>query len=187
MTIAVLGRVTINKETANWTYPRDTWEVIPVNPPTFTNTFENILDQGMRGLGFKDFGAFLGSGIGEVSLEGLAHPEQLGYLVAGIIGTVTSVTDPDLNADRWQHTFDPPSNCTIPTWSFEDYLAIGSANKPPQAGSVFRYSGMMCSSFSLKFNSSEGAVGWTASFTGKSGTPAIKQSVPGVSAGAGAG
>ena len=183
MSLAALGRVTINKE-ITWTNPRLCWEVVPVNPPTFTTTFENILDQGLRGEGFKDFDAHQGPETAEASLEGLAYPEHLGYFLEAILGTARSQVDPGI-ATRYLHIFNPNINCIVPSLSFEDYVPIGSANAVPIAGSVFRYSGMLCSNLTLKFNAGEGAVGWSASFMGKGGTPAIKQTTPSETAGGG--
>ena len=171
MSIVALSRVAFNKE-SSWGSPGSTWQLIPVNPPTFTTTFENILDQGLRGIAVKDFGAFQGAGASEASLEGLFHPEHIGYMIAAIMGSpATSGT-----VTPYVHIFDFNTNAIVPSLAFEDFPAIGSAGVAP-LGSAYQYTGMLCNQLAIKFNAGEGAVGWNATFVGRQGTVAPKATV----------
>mgnify|MGYP001558679934 FL=1 len=171
MSIVALNRIAFNKE-SSWGNPGATWQLIPVNPPTFTTTFENILDQGLRGVAVKDFGAFQGAGASEASLEGIFHPEHVGYMISAIMGSPTSSG----TATPYIHTFDFNSNAIVPSLAFEDYPAIGSPGVAP-LGSAYQYTGLLCNNLTIKFNAGEGAVSWTASFMGKQGTVAPKVTV----------
>lgn len=159
MSITAKTRISFCKETS-WGNPGTKWNLLPANPPTTTTTYENILDQGLRGVPAKDFAAYQGAGTSEVTLEGVFYPEELGYFLFGIMGSasVTGTTPP------YTHTFLLAKEC--PSFTVEDYPYLQEPGKAPE-NIAYQYRGLLISSLVIRFNAGEGAVGFTATMAGK--------------------
>jgi hypothetical protein len=158
MTIRARTAVGIGRETAWGTAP-STLYTVPVNPPSFTDTYEQILDQGLRGIAAKDFSSSQGAGVSEASLEGVGYPEEIGWFLYGIAGTIsTSGT-----AAPYTHTFS--LDASPPSFTIEDQPHV-----TPPGGSdenkAYQYKGSYCNSLTLRFSAAEGALSWTAGFRG---------------------
>ena len=165
MTIKSRTKVGIAKE-GSWGVVGTSWDLLAVNPPTITTTYEQILDQGLRGIAAKDFRSQQGYGQSEVSLEGAFHPEELGHLLHGIMGTVTTSGA----GDPYTHQFD--LGATPPSYSIEDQPSL----QAPGGAVVdvsYQYLGMYANSLELNFSAAEGVLGWSAGLIGQ---PAAKKS-----------
>lgn len=150
MGVSHLTKVGIARE-ASWGSSTDPAVLLPVEPPSFTVPHEQILDQGIRGSSSMDYGAYQGAVHVEASLESMAFPEEIGYLLFGILGSCsTSGT-----AAPYVHTFSLNSN--PPSFSIQDENGV----------QTYRYTGCMINSLTLSFNIAEGAVHWSADFMGK--------------------
>jgi len=125
--------------------------MLPVAPFSFTFPFEQILDDSLRGLVAKDYAAYQGTGRIEGSLEGPFYPEEIGFWLLGICGAVTT----EGTVAPYTHTFKFAT--TPPSFAITDENPIQN----------YCYRGMMLSEFTLRFNSAEGLLTWTASFMGK--------------------
>ncbi len=150
MPIAALTKVGLAKE-PSWGTTTAPTVLLPVAPPTFSLPFEQILDQGLRGIAAMDFGAYQGVGRAEASLAGPAYPELVGFFFKGILGaeSKTGETAP------YTHTFSLAS--TLPSFSIQDENGI----------QPYRYIGMLLGELGLSYSSAEGALNYTASLTGK--------------------
>lgn len=142
--------------------------MLPIEPPSITEPYEQILDNLLRGINAIDFGAYQGSGHAEAGLAGLFYPEELGFLILAMMGQVDSGVAPL----PYVHTFtllsQPPS------------LAI------QEEGGVYaldatkrRYVGMLPTSLTFTFSSSEGLLTWASDLVGKQGTAPASGSIPG--------
>jgi len=61
--------------------------VIPVNPPSGSGAYEQILDQGLRGIPARDFGAYQGASRAEVTLEGIAYKAAMSFWTGGMLSS----------------------------------------------------------------------------------------------------
>jgi hypothetical protein len=155
MTLTSLTKVAIAKE-GSFGGTSSVHNLIPVQPPSFSTTYEGIKDEGLRGVAAKDFGMFQGSGEGELSLEGLFHPDVCGYLLFGIMGSVSvngSVSTFSLGAE-------PPS------FKITDETKPGTPGATAEAN-VPQYTGCLMNNLTMKFNAGEGAMSYTAGFKSK--------------------
>lgn len=161
MSQSILTKIAINKE-LSWGVPgtaTTAYNLLPVQQPSVTDTYESIVDNGLRGVAAKDFGVYQGCGNSEVGLEGLWYPEELGYLCYGILGSVTSGT-----VNPYVHVFEIGDQC--PTFTIVDFPKIGTPGSTAEKW-AYQYKGMLVSNLTIKFNSGEGAVSWTSSLTGQ--------------------
>lgn len=158
MSIRSRTKIGIARETT-WGTAGTTWDLLAVQPPTVTTTYEQVLDQGLRGIAAKDFSAQQGVGNSEVSLEGLWHPEEIGHAVFGILGALTTTG----TAAPVVHQFD--LGTAPPSYTIEDQPAL-QAPGAAESTAAYQYKGMYINSLAIKFSAAEGAVGWTASLRG---------------------
>lgn len=150
MTVSYLTKVGLARE-SSWGSSTAPAVLLPVDPPTFTPSYEQILDQSLRGLPVLDYAAYQGVGRTEGSLEGNFYPEELGYLLFSALGScVTSGT-----AAPYTHIFTVGAH--PPSLSIQDENGI----------QPYRYTGCMVSELTLTFNSSEGLLRWSATVVGK--------------------
>jgi hypothetical protein len=168
MTVSYLTKVGLARETT-WGSSTAPVALLPVDPPTFTPAFDQVLDQSLRGLPALDYAAYQGVGRVEASMEGNFYPEELGYLLFSAMGSCVSSG----TAVPYTHTFSLGSH--PPGLSIQDENGIQN----------YRYTGCMVSELTLTFNSSEGMLRWSSSLVGKqkinvaSGTiPAESTSAP---------
>lgn len=167
MTISAKTRISISKE-SSWGNP-GTWRLFPVNPPSMAQNYEQIIDNGLRGVSAKDFGVYRGAGATEATLEGICYPEEIGYLLFGVLGSASS--------SGGTHTFTLGEN--PPSFAIEDYPQVQApgAGAEPQS---YVYKGCLLSSLGITFNAGEGAVAFTSAFVGKgSGTQTAETGVVG--------
>jgi hypothetical protein len=122
--------------------------LIPIRPTSFTESFDAVLDDGMRGLAAKDYKSYAGATRVEGSLEGPWYPEECGHYLMGILGA---------DAGGTSHVFTLATS--TPSYSIE-------FNDPVQA---IRYVGMKVNTFTLRFSAAEGFLNWTAGFLGRNG------------------
>lgn len=162
MSESILSQVFLNRE-ASRGVAGTTYYKLPVNPPSVTDTYESIVDNGLRGVSAKDFGVYQGCGQSEVTLEGMWYPEELGYLCYGILGgTAGTPSVGGGSAGTWQFTVAD----TCPSFTIIDYPKIGTPGSTAEVH-AFKYSMMLMSNLTIKFNAGEGAVTWSAGFTGQ--------------------
>lgn len=162
MADSILTKIVINRETARGVMG-STFYTLPVQPPSFTDTYEAIMDNGLRGVAAKDFGIYQGCGQSEASLEGMWYPEELGYLCYGILGGSSGTPSPGGgSAGTWQFTVGD----TAPSFTIVDYPKIGTPGSTAEVHG-FKYSMMLMNNLTIKFNAGEGAVTWSAGFTGQ--------------------
>ena len=123
--------------------------LLPVrNLKTVVADYKQELDDGVRGVAAKDFGAYQGTGQGSVEWEGDFYPEELGYFLKLIMGgaAVTGI-------GPYDHTFSLASNPASLTLE-ESILAK-------------KWAGMVLSDLGLKFSAAEGKLTYTAKMVGK--------------------
>jgi len=159
MVISAKTKVGIVKE-ASWGAGGSPAKLLPVSPPTFTEPYEQVLDNALRGIPAADFAAYQGMGRIEGSLEGGAYPEELGYFLFAIMGAkATSGT-----AAPYTHVFTLAA--TPPSLSIQVEDDVQDV----------RYNGIYVSELGLTYNAAEGMLTYSASLVGKdrvetSGTP----------------
>jgi len=159
MVISARTKVGIVKE-ASWGAGGSPAKLLPVSPPTFTEPFEQVLDNALRGIPATDFAAYQGVGRIEGSLEGNAYPEELGYFLFTIMGAcATSGT-----VAPFTHNFTLAA--TPPSLSVQVEDDVQDV----------RYLGLYISELGLTYNAAEGLLTFTAALVGKervetSGTP----------------
>jgi len=164
MTISALTRIGLGKE-STWGTVATTINRIPVEPPTLTTTYEQILDNALRGEAATDFHAWQGIGRSEITLAGLGYTELLGHFLLAIMGKVsTSQPDPTGAPLLYKHEFtldDAP-----PSYSVVEYprLRVPGAAEENYA---YQFLGALCREFVIRFNAGEGAVGFTSSWNAK--------------------
>lgn len=163
MSQSILTKIALNKE-LSWGVPgtaTTAYNLLPVQQPSVTDTYEAIVDNGLRGIAAKDFGVYQGCGNSEVGLEGLWYPEEMGYLCEGILGSAVVTGAGSIG---YHHVFTIGDQC--PTFTIVDFPQIGTPGSTAEKW-AYRYKGNLMSNLTIKFNSGEGAVSWTASFTGQ--------------------
>lgn len=153
-------KIGIARETT-WGDGDDPQRLLPIDPPSITEPYEQILDNLLRGINAVDFGAYQGSGHVEMGLSGLFYPEELGYFILAMMGSIS--TDPPAGtAPTYEHTFtlasQPPS------------LSIQEEGGVYPSGSHRRFIGMLPSSLTFTFTSSEGLLTWSSDLAGQKGT-----------------
>lgn len=118
---------------------------IPVTGSGGGAQFDVIYDEGRRGLPSADFGACLGNGHGEFSMESLVYPVEIGPILSALLGTenITGAADP------YTHTF--TAAITPPSWTFEDQVISG-------ANGAMRFAGGKCTSATFTWENESGAV-----------------------------
>jgi len=149
MTVSYLTKVGIARE-SSWGSSTPPTALLPVDPPTFTVNYDQILDQSLRGLPVMDYAAYQGVGRVEASMEGNFYPEELGYLLYSIMGSCVSGT-----AAPYEHTFTVGAH--PPALSIQDENDI----------ETYRYTGCLVSELTLTYNAAEGLLRWSASLVGK--------------------
>jgi hypothetical protein len=161
MSLTSLSKIGLYKE-PTWGSPGSICNLFPVNPPSLSFNWEQILDTGLRGINAKDFSVATGIGTSEIGLEGLCYPEEIGYLFHGILGGSALGSPGTSSPYTW--TFSPADQ--QPSFSILDYPKIGTPGSTTEKYGL-RYSGCLMSSLGIKFNAGEGAIGWTAAMQGK--------------------
>lgn len=165
MAVSSLTKVGIGKET-NWGETVVPAVLLPVAPPSFTEPYEQILDQNLRGIAAKDFAAYQGVGHVEASLTGPFYPLECGYYLLGVMGAEVKSGD----AAPYTHAFS--LGTTPASFSIEDAHFVTGG---PEA---YRYLGMMVSELGFTFNAAEGVVECSASLTGKSRSDIVTSVIP---------
>ena len=141
--------------------------MLPIEPPSITEPYEQILDNLYRGINAIDFGAYQGSGRTDASLAGLFYPEELGFLILAMMGAVSSAVAPLPYVHTFTMASQPPS------------LAVQEEGGVyPSDASDRRFVGMLPSSLTFTFSSSEGLLTWASDLTGKQGTAPGAGSIP---------
>lgn len=141
--------------------------MLPVEPPSITEPFEQLLDQLPRGLNVMDFGAYQGVGHVEASFSGHFYPEEIGFILLSMFGDV----DSDGETPPYTHTFELANQ--PPSLSFQSEGVIY-----PAGALARRYSGMLPSSLSISFSTSEGLLAWSSDFMGGRGTAPAAGDIP---------
>jgi len=164
MTISALTKNGIGKESAWGSFPGGV-NRIPVEPPTLTTTYEQILDNALRGEASTDFHAWQGIGRSEITLAGLGYTELIGHFLLAIMGGVaTTQPDPTGAPSLYKHVFsldDAP-----PSYSIVEYprLRVPGGTEENYA---YQFLGALCREFVIRFNAGEGAIGFTSSWNAK--------------------
>jgi len=114
--------------------------IIPVNPPSATAPYEQILDQGLRGIAARDFAAYQGAGRVEATLEGPCYPEAMNFWAKGILGAAGFVL-----------------GSTPPSFA----VAINDG------GTAYVYKGLMVSELTIRYNAAEGLVTYSTNLIGQ--------------------
>ena len=153
MPLSALTKIGLGKETS-WGSGGTPTVLLPVNPPSFTVPFEQILDNALRGIPARDFAAYQGPGSVEGTIEGPFYPEELGYILLALMGSVTTTG----TAAPYTHEFLPDAN--PPTLFFQDETGIEE----------YQYRGCYITEFSLSWNAAEGLLNYSASISGKDRT-----------------
>jgi len=171
MPLSVLSKIGVAKE-ASWGTTTAPTHLIPTEPPTFTVSIENIVDNAIRGVPAADYASYAGVMSTEGSIEGPFYPEETGFWLKGIFGA-ESVTDPsDDDIAPFEHEFIQAA--TPPSFSIQDENGV----------QPYRYTGMLVNEFGLTFNAAEETLNYSASFIGKlkedvtSGIPADATATP---------
>ncbi len=166
MTISRLTKIGVARE-SSWGAADAPQVLLPVEPPSITEPYEQILDNLQRGLYAADFGAYQGAGHVEMSLSGQFYPEEVGFLLTAMIGSPSSGTSVPYEHDFTMATSQPPS------------LAIQDEGAVYKSGATKRrYTGMLPSSLVFSFSSAEGVLAWSADLTGKLGTAPGSGAIP---------
>lgn len=161
MTVSYLTKVGIAKETT-WGSSTPPSYLLPVEPPTFTLNYEQILDQSLRGLPVLDYAAYQGVGQIEASMEGNFYPEELGLLLFSAMGSCATTG----GAAPYTHTFTVGSH--PPAISIQDENDI----------ETYRYTGCMVSELTLTFNAAEGLLSWSSTMVGKEKVDSPAEAIP---------
>ena len=165
MAISVATVIGVGRE-ATWGVGVTPQVLIPVEPPTFSEPFEQILDQLARGVNVLDHGAYQGSGHAEASLASNVYPEEIGFFLLAMLGAVSSVgTSPTV------HTFSLATQ--PPSLSLQDEGAIYPAGETKR-----RYQGMLPSSLTFSFTSAEGLLTWSCDLMGSKGSAPLTGAIP---------
>jgi len=165
MTISRDIKIGIARE-SSWGSAEAPHRMLPIEPPGITEPYEQILDNLLRGINAMDFGAYQGAGFVEMSLGGLFFPEEMGFLILAILGDPTSGT-----SAPYEHTFTMDSQ--------PKSLAVQEEGGVYESGSSRRFIGMLPSSLTFTFSSSEGLLTWSSDLTGKLGTAPGSGDIPG--------
>lgn len=149
MAISALSKVGIAVE-SSWGAGGSPEIVMPVDDWSITPQFEQILDNARRGVLAKDFAAYQGIERAEASMDGPVFPYYFGYVLKSIFGSIaTSGSAP------YVHTFDfygtPPSLALL-----DDTVIRTHEGK-----------GFLASDLSISFNPTEGQLGYSTSWVGK--------------------
>ena len=154
--VGIAGETAWGSGTANGAY-----HIIPCETPRVSINYEQILDSGLRGIAMKDFGAYQGVGHSEVTLSGMAYPDEIGYFLWGILGSVSAAAGtPTVHTMTLAN--EPPS------FIIEDQTNVNAPGGAVETNAI-KFTGMLENSLSLRFNAGEGAVSFEASFMGKIG------------------
>ena len=102
-------------------------------------------DDSLRGLPAMDFDALQEAGHGELSMDVVAYPDRIGYLLMAIFGTdgVTGSGDP------YTHAFTPA--VTPPSFTIEDQYITGS-------NGGLRFTGARCGSLNFSWDGKTGVL-----------------------------
>lgn len=157
MTTSAGYGVAIAPETTTWnTKPSGgySWEFLPVEPTSGVPVVDNIFDEARRGLAAIGFNQLAGVERTEMSLSGPVYPEQIGWLLKSIFGTV----DSSGTADPYEHVFDATSMADADGYS----LAVQIDDDVGQ----FTHTGCMVTGLTFRFNAAEGLVTCETSLIG---------------------
>jgi len=153
MAVSALAKVGVAYEDS-WGAGGSPEVVLPVDDWSISPQFEQILDNARRGVLAKDFAAYQGIERAEGSIDGPVFPYFFGYILKGIFGSVSTTGD-----SPWTHTFDfyetPPSLCII-----DDTVLRQHEGK-----------GFLASDLSISFSPTEGQLGFSSSWVGKTIAP----------------
>jgi hypothetical protein len=151
MSLSALSKLGIGIETS-WGAGADPQINLPVEPYNLMFSFENTVDQSLRGEVALDFGIYQGvySATGEIS--GHIFPDEVGYILSGFFGgpSTTGTQTP------YEHTFTVEE--TPYSLALTDYVP---------GINTYQYVGMYVSEFGFSFSSSEGLLDFTSSLSGK--------------------
>lgn len=131
----------------------------PTDPPTFSLIYETFQDQTLRGNASLDQEVYQSVSRVEATVEGPFYPLELGFFLLALLGSESLATGGSTGA----HTFvGKTSDLPSLALKVDDDVTTAVANR----GHV--HSGMMPTSFGLRFAAAEGILTYTSSFTGKS-------------------
>jgi hypothetical protein len=137
--------------------------LLPITSLNTTHNFQDITDEGLRGVAAQDFSSKLGVGQSEVDIEGWVYPDEFGLLLLNIMGTVSS-TASTTAADQHNYTL----GVVPPSLTFhEDRDGLTSYNFP----------GTLASSMTIRFTRNDGALTWAANYVGSIGTASTDQAI----------
>jgi len=167
MTTSRMTKIGLARE-SSWGSANAPQVALPVEPPSITEPYEQILDNLRRGLYAADYAAYQGAGHIEMSLAGHFTPEEIGFLILAMMGDVSSGT-----SVPYQHDFTMSS--TQP-----DSLAIQDEGAVYASGTKRRFTGMLPSSLTFSFSTAEGVLAWSSDLMGKQGTAPGAGDIPSV-------
>lgn len=134
---------------------------VPLNEFSDQTMYDVILDNGLRGIAAMDFKTQQGSGHSELTLEGLAYPEEIGYLIKLIMGAVATA-----GSGPYTHTFTlgaSPQSLTI------------EGDIIPGTNGALRYKGCRVGQVAFSFDAAEGVLAYSASLMGQISTKVTAQ------------
>lgn len=152
MTISALSRLGLAKE-AQWGTPVVASKFLPVKDFKPTDDIKMIIDEGIRGVAAKDFGAYAGTRLGQLEYGGDFYPDVAPFFILGILGK-----DTVSGSAPYTHLFQLDPN--PPSFTIEDYNGNNSR----------QFAGAMISELGLKFATDSGALEHTLKLMSKAST-----------------
>jgi len=151
MVLSALSKLGINKE-SSWGGGATTFINLPIEPFSYSPiTYELLRDQSLRGEFGADFGIYQGVFRVEFDVEGHVYPDEIGYVLLGLFGSVTTSG----TETPYTHTFTMAQDPTS--------LAILDEN----GVQTLMMRGLRVSEFGITFNAAEDFLNWSASLVGK--------------------
>lgn len=152
MPLTALSKLGLAKETAYGTPPSQPAVLLPYSSASFSWAFDQVVDSARRGIPVKDFHAYRGAGRVEGSLEFPVYPEEIGYFLLAILGSVeTSGTGPYTHTFSLNTTSNPPSLAIWDRTGVKDYI----------------YKGLLVNEVTFSWNAAEGFLNASVSMLGK--------------------
>lgn len=157
MSISIGTKVGVAKETTYGTYVAPK-AAFPVNPPTFSDIFDPIIDEAVRGRASKDYEIYSGVKRVEGSFDGAFYPDEIGYFLYSLLGACTSTSGASVTTHViTAHTTGGPSL----SFSVEDDVTPN------------RYTGMLPTSFGISFSAAENLLNYTSSWVGQNAVTGV--------------
>lgn len=148
-------------------------------PFTTLNPLDNITyldDKGIRGSMTEEYGVIQGKIHSEIEVGGDVFPDTVGYLLAGVLGDVSTSG----SSAPYTHTMallnSQAANGQPPTYTISDYYSLGSASTRQYAGAQFANIDLKFTADALLTYSAK-AMGF-ASVTAANPTPSFSTVAP---------